>query len=62
MSPWVADLRGSFRYLAISGILVSTIAGVFAQIDTAALAVLLDLSGASMSFIIGERMYLAVKR
>jgi len=61
ISPWVADLRGSFRYLAVSAIILATLVGVFAEIDKAALAVLLDLSGASMSFIIGERMYLRIK-
>lgn len=61
-SPWVSDLRGAFRYLAVGSILISTVAGVFAGIDAAALAVLLDMSGASMSFIIGERMYLGLKK
>lgn len=61
-SPWVADLRGAFRYVAVGAILLSTVAGVFAGIDSAALAVLLDMSGASMSFIIGERMYLGLRK
>lgn len=62
ISTWVADLRGSFRYLAVSGIVVATLAGVFAQIDPMALAMLLDMTGASMSFIIGERMYLGLRK
>lgn len=62
ISQWVADLRGSFRYLSIAGILAATVAGSFAGMDGAALAVLLDMSGASMSFIIGERMYLGLKK
>ncbi len=62
ISLWVANFRASFRYFAVSGIVLSTIAGVFVGIDAAALAVLLDLSGASMSFIIGERMYLGLKK
>lgn len=62
ISTWVADLRGSFRYLAVSGIVVATLAGVFAQIDPIALAMLLDMTGASMSFIIGERMYLGLRK
>lgn len=61
LSQWVADLRGSFRYLAVSGIVLATLAGVFSGIDAGALLVLLDLSGACMSFIIGERMYLRLK-
>lgn len=62
ISTWVADLRGSFRYLAVSGIVVATLAGVFAKIDPMALAMLLDMTGASMSFIIGERMYLGLRK
>lgn len=62
ISPWVADLRGSFRYIAVGTILLATLAGVFLRIEPGPLAVLLDLSGASMSFIIGERMYLGLKR
>jgi hypothetical protein len=62
MSQWVADLRGSFRYLAVGGIVVATLGAVFTGVDAAALAVLLELTGASMSFIIGERMYLGLKK
>ena len=62
ISRWVSNFRASFRYFAVSGILLSTIAGVFAGINVAALAVLLDLSGASMSFILGERMYLGLRK
>jgi len=58
----VANLRGAFRYVAVGGILAATIAGCFLKIDPAALAVMLDLSGASMAFIIGERMYLGIKK
>lgn len=61
-APWVANLRGAFRYVAVGGILTATIVGSFVKIDPAALAVMLDLSGASMAFIIGERMYLGLKR
>lgn len=61
-SPWVADLRGSFRYVAVGSILLTTCAASLARIDAAALAVLLDLSGACMAFIIGERMYLGIKK
>jgi len=61
-SPWVANLRGAFRYAAVGGILLTTLAAVLAQAESAAVLVLLDLSGASMSFIIGERMYLGLKK
>lgn len=63
ISPWVANLRASFRYVTVGAIVLAAIAGAFTPgMDTAALAVLLDLAGASMSFIIGERMYLSIKR
>lgn len=62
ISTWVADLRGSFRYLAVSGIVLATLGGVFAGIDPVALGMLLDMTGASMSFIIGERMYLGLRK
>jgi len=62
ISPWVANLRASFRYFAVGGIIAATIAGAYVGIDAAALAILLDMSGASMSFIIGERMYLGLKK
>lgn len=61
-SRWVADLRGSFRYVAVGGILCATVGAVFVGVDAVSLAFLLELSGASMSFVIGERMYLSIKR
>lgn len=62
VSRWVADLRGSFRYVCVGGVIAATLGAVFVGIDPAALAVLLDLAGASMSFIIGERMYLGLRK
>jgi len=61
-APWVANLRGAFRYVAVGGILLVTLAAVLANVNQEAVLVLLDLSGASMSFIIGERMYLGLKK
>lgn len=61
-SPWVANLRGAFRYVAVGGILLTTLIASMAQVDQTSLSVLIDLSGASMSFIIGERMYLGLKK
>lgn len=61
-SPWVANLRGAFRYVAVGGILLTTMIATIAHADPGALATLLELSGASMSFIIGERMYLGLRK
>lgn len=65
-SLWVLNLRGSFRYIAVGFIVTMTGAvSVFCLYEPKLLQVLpvfLDLTGACMSFIIGERMYLRVKQ
>lgn len=61
-SRWVADLRGSFRYIAVGGVVASAITGAFVPgLPEPAMLMLLDMAGASMSFIIGERMYLGLR-
>lgn len=62
VSHWVSDLRAAFRYLAISAIWLTTVAAIFTHQDAAIVAVLLDMTGATMSFVIGERMYLGLKK
>ena len=60
---WVTNLRTSFRYVTIILIWFATIGAVFTpEVDHAITVILLDLSGACMSFVIGERMYLSLKR
>jgi hypothetical protein len=60
---WVTNLRSSFRYLAIIVIWLATIAAVFTPtIPEAITLIMLDLSGACMSFVIGERMYLTLRK
>ena len=62
-SRWVTDLRSSFRYIAIMLIWVATIGAVFTPtIAPNITLMMLDLSGACMSFVIGERMYLTLKK
>lgn len=65
-SPWVADLRGAFRYVIVGGITLTTlivlIVSSFVPFSEAVLLLLLDLTGAGMSFILGERMYLGLKK
>lgn len=62
VSQWVANTRGIFRYAVISGIWGLTALAMFTNTNEAYTLVLLDMSGASMSFIIGERMYLGIKK
>jgi hypothetical protein len=62
-SRWVTDMRSSFRYIAILIIWLATIAAVFTpNIAQPITLMMLDLSGACMSFVIGERMYLSLKK
>ena len=62
-SKWVTNLRQSFRYVIISYILISTMIVVYTpNMSEVIVLIFLDLTGACMSFIIGERMYLAIKR
>jgi hypothetical protein len=60
-SKWVVDLRGSFRYIVCGGVVGAAVVGVLTGVDEAAGLVLLDLGGACMSFIIGERMYIKLR-
>ena len=62
-SRWVTDLRSSFRYVFIALTLIITGFAVFTpSVPQNVLMMLLDLSGACMSFVIGERMYLGLKK
>ena len=63
-SKWIVDLRASFRYIIISAIMVFTAIVVFNPdiVGAAVVAVFLDMTGACMSFVIGERMYLTLKK
>jgi hypothetical protein len=60
---WVTNLRSSFRYVAIILIWLATIGAVFTPtVPEGITLILLDLSGACMSFVIGERMYLTLRK
>lgn len=62
-SGWVTDVRAIFRYAAITIIWLATIGAVFnSSVPENFTIMLLDLSGACMSFVIGERMYLTLKK
>ena len=62
-SKWVVDVRAIFRYAAITLIWLATIFAVFTpSVEQGIVIMLLELSGACMSFVIGERMYLSLKK
>jgi len=63
-SQWIIDLRAAFRYVIISAILIFTGIIVFMPdlVGASVIAVFLDMSGCCMSFVIGERMYLSIKK
>jgi hypothetical protein len=62
-SKWIVDLRASYRYVIITTILIATIFVVYSPgIQLGIVSVFLDMTGACMSFIIGERMYLSIKK
>lgn len=61
-TQWVTDFRAIFRYVTILLIWLLTSLAIFTpSIPQSITLILLDLSGASMSFIIGERMYFNLK-
>jgi len=63
-SKWIINLRASFRYVIISAIMIFTGVIVFTPdiVGASVVAIFLDMTGACMSFVIGERMYLTLKR
>ncbi len=65
ISKWVADLRASFRYLAVAFILVADVLYMFlpqASQNPEILQYLNQLAGSAVFFIIGDRVYLGLKR
>jgi len=64
ISRWVADLRASFRYICVGLIILVTLAYliVFGALEKdMAAAYLMQLSGSTIFFIIGDRIYLGLK-
>lgn len=65
ISRWVADLRASFRYIAVGLIIIVTMAYLCfmgANIDKDVFNFLSQLSGSSLFFIIGDRVYIHLKK
>ena len=63
-SKWIINLRASFRYVIISSIMLFTGVIVFTPdiVGASVVAIFLDMTGACMSFVIGERMYLTLRK
>ena len=63
-SRWIINLRASFRYVIISAIMLFTGVIVFNPdiVGVSVVAIFLDMTGACMSFVIGERMYLTLRK
>ena len=63
-SKWIINLRASFRYVIISAIMIFTGVIVFTPdiVGASVVAIFLDMTGACMSFVIGERMYLTLRK
>lgn len=64
VSKWVANLRGSFRYLAAAGLIVGGLVVVglgVVQTQPEIVALGIDLASSPFGFIFGERLVLAYK-
>lgn len=64
ISPWVSNLRASFRYLAVGLIIIATLIYCFFPTqyqNPAVLDFLSQLSGSATFFLIGDRVYLGIK-
>lgn len=62
ISPWVADLRASFRYLAAALILLTTMGLAMVDPTNAVLVPLLDMAASVFAFMFGDRVYMALKK
>jgi len=62
VSPWVANLRASTRYIIAIGVLIAAILSAFVPTaNPAAPDILISMAGSVWSFLFGERMYLALR-
>lgn len=63
-SKWVNDFRAVFRYIAILLIWVLTAVVILVPSEVVTMSIkqtMLDIAGATLSFIIGERFYFNLK-
>ena len=58
ISPWVADLRASFRYIAAGVIIMGAISTLYMpKLDPVLFEAIWNLAGSVFSFMFGDRMY-----
>jgi len=57
ISPWVADLRASFRYVAGGLIILGAISTLFFNADLLVQDAVWNLAGSVFAFLFGDRMY-----
>lgn len=57
ISPWVADLRASFRYVAGGLIILGAISTLFFNADLLVQDAIWNLAGSVFAFLFGDRMY-----
>ncbi len=57
ISPWVADLRASFRYLAGGVIILGAISTIYAPVEQDVQEAVWNLAGSVFAFLFGDRMY-----
>jgi len=62
ISPWVADLRASFRYIAGGLIILAAVSSLYVRVDLFLQDVVWNLAGSVFAFLFGDRMYLKFKR
>ena len=63
ISPWVADLRASFRYIAGGLIILSAVSTLYLPADLLVQDAIRNLAGSVFAFLFGDRMYIKfVKR
>lgn len=63
ISPWVADLRASFRYIAAGVFILAAVASLFApSMPEEYVKMVWSGAGSVWSFIFGDRMYAYIKR
>lgn len=62
ISPWVADLRASFRYIAGGFIILGAVSTLYAPVAQDVQEAVWNLAGSVFAFLFGDRMYLKFKR